>query len=122
MESTHKPMRSGMALSDATHVGVLGMDPMYDVVGKVNRGYFTLLEIQRRLPTFPQSFVFNAKLAALVYQGMTVMDMAVRLTYLGASESLQGAVVSGPLGMGSSCHRPLNAFWLDICGRDYAIR
>lgn len=88
MESTHKPMRSGMALSDATHVGVLGMDPMYDVVGKVNRGYFTLLEIQRRPPTSSESVVFNAKLPTLVYQGMTAMAMAVRLTYLGAPESL----------------------------------
>ena len=97
-----KEIRSDMGWSDATRIRVQGMDLMHDIMGKLNLGDFAFLEIQKRLPTPSESIVFNAMLATLVEHGMTPMAIATRLTYLGAPESLQGAVASGLLGMGTT--------------------
>ena len=97
-----KRLRSDMAWSDATRILVQGLDLMQDVMGKLNLGDFAFLEIQGRLPTAAESVVFNAMLATLVEHGMTPMAIATRLTYLGAPESLQGAVASGLLGRGTT--------------------
>lgn len=91
-----------MGSSDATRIRVQGMDLMQDIMGKLNLGDFAFLEIQKRLPTPAESIVFNAMLATLVEHGMTPMVIAARLTYLGAPESLQGAVAAGLLGMGTT--------------------
>ncbi len=95
-------MRSDMGCSDASRIRVQGLDLMQDIMGRLNLGDFAFLEIQRRLPTPAESVVFNAMLATLVEHGMTPMVIAARLTYLGAPESLQGAVASGLLGMGTT--------------------
>lgn len=97
-----KEIRSDMGWSDTTRIRVQGMDLMQDIMGKLNLGDFAFLEIQKRLPTPSESIVFNAMLATLVEHGMTPMAIATRLTYLGAPESLQGAVASGLLGMGTT--------------------
>jgi len=102
MQRERKQLRSDMAWSDATRIRVQGMDLMQDIMGKLNLGDFAFLEIQGRLPSPPESAVFNAMLATLVEHGMTPMAIATRLTYLGAPESLQGAVASGLLGMGTT--------------------
>ncbi len=102
MKEGRKPLRSDMGCSDATRLRVQGMALMQDIMGKLNLGDFAFLEIQRRLPTPSESVVFNAMLATLVEHGMTPMVIAARLTYLGAPESLQGAVASGLLGMGTT--------------------
>lgn len=97
-----RTIRSDMGSSDATRIRVQGMDLMQDIMGKLNLGDFAFLEIQKRLPTPAESIVFNAMLATLVEHGMTPMVIAARLTYLGAPESLQGAVAAGLLGMGTT--------------------
>lgn len=102
MNDQRKSLRSDMGCSDATRIRVQGMDLMQDIMGKLNLGDFAFLEIQGRLPTPSESVVFNAMLATLVEHGMTPMAIATRLTYLGAPESLQGAVASGLLGMGTT--------------------
>lgn len=102
MSGQRKPLRSDMGCSDTTRIRVQGMDLMHDIMGKLNLGDFAFLEIQGRLPTAAESVVFNAMLATLVEHGMTPMAIATRLTYLGAPESLQGAVASGLLGMGTT--------------------
>lgn len=102
MKRERKPLRSDMGASDPTRIRVQGLDLMQDIMGKLNLGDFAFLEIQRRLPTPAESVVFNAMLATLVEHGMTPMVIAARLTYLGAPESLQGAVASGLLGMGTT--------------------
>jgi citrate synthase len=91
-----------MGWSDATRIRVKGMDLMTDIMGRLNLGDFAFLEIQGRLPTSSESVVFNAMLATLVEHGMTPMAIATRLAYLGAPESLQGAVAAGLLGMGTT--------------------
>lgn len=102
MTGKRRSLRSDMGSSDATRIRVQGMDLMQDIMGKLNLGEFAFLEIQGRLPTASESEVFNAMLATLVEHGMTPMAIATRLTYLGAPESLQGAVASGLLGMGTT--------------------
>lgn len=97
-----RTIRSDMGWSDATRIRIQGMDLMQDIMGKLNLGDFAFLEIQKRLPTPAESIVFNAMLATLVEHGMTPMVIAARLTYLGAPESLQGAVAAGLLGMGTT--------------------
>ena len=102
MNRVRKPLLSDMGCSDVTRIRVQGLDLMQDIMGKLNLGDFAFLEIKRRLPTPGESVVFNAMLATLVEHGMTPMVIAARLTYLGAPESLQGAVASGLLGMGTT--------------------
>ena len=97
-----RPLQSDMGWSDTTTITVKGRNLMTDIMGKLNLGDFAFLEIQSRLPTPGESIVFNAMLATLVEHGMTPMVIASRLTYLGAPESLQGAVAAGILGMGTT--------------------
>ena len=97
-----KLLQSEMGWSNTTSITVKGMSLTGDILGKLNLGDFAFLEIQSRLPTPGESVVFNALLSTLVEHGMTPMVIASRLTYLGAPESLQGAVAAGILGMGTT--------------------
>ncbi len=102
MSRTRKTLRSDMGWSTATQVKVRGLDLPADILGKLNLGDFAFLEIMGKVPTPQQSIIFNAMLATLVEHGMTPMAISARLTYMGAPESLQGAVAAGILGMGTT--------------------
>lgn len=102
MARTRKNLRSDMGWSNESSITVQGLDLSKDILGKLNLGDFAFLEIKGRTPTRNESLVFNAMLATLVEHGMTPMVIAARLTYLGAPESLQGAVAAGILGMGTT--------------------
>lgn len=102
MDRKRKALQSDMGWSNESSITVQGLDLSRDILGKLNLGDFAFLEIKGRKPDARESVVFNAVLATLVEHGMTPMVMAARLTYLGAPESLQGAVASGILGMGTT--------------------
>jgi citrate synthase len=95
-------VRSDIAWSNAEKIVIRGHDLVDGLLGKVNLGDFGFLELFHRLPDESESVVFNAMLVSLAEHGMTANAMVARLTYLGAPESLQGAVAAGLLGLGTT--------------------
>ncbi|MCU1614388.1 MAG: Citrate synthase [Frankiales bacterium] len=101
-ERTRPPVRSDIAWSNAERIVIRGHDLVDDLLGKVDLGDFGFLELFHRLPDESESTVFNAMLVSLAEHGLTPNALAARLTYLGAPESLQGAVAAGLLGLGTT--------------------
>src|SRR2546428_5780709 len=97
--SGRRPLRSEIAYSTADRIVVRGHD-LVDLIGEVSLGDFAFLELKGRLPSRAESTVFNAIAVTLVEHGLTPSAIAARLTYLGAPESVQGAVAAGLLGLG----------------------
>src|SRR5438445_13789809 len=98
--SGRRQLRSDIAYSTADRIVVRGHD-LVTLIGTVSLGDFAFLELRGRLPTPSESAVFNAIAVTLVEHGLTPSAIAARLTYLGAPESVQGAVAAGLLGMGA---------------------
>lgn len=97
--SKRRRLRSQVAYSTADRIVVRGHD-LVDLIGNVALGDMAFLELKGRLPTPPESTVFNAITVTLVEHGMTPSTIAARMTYLGAPESIQGAIAAGILGLG----------------------
>ena len=97
--SKRRRLHSEVAHSTADRIVVRGHD-LVDLIGNVALGDMAFLELKGRLPTAQESAVFNAITVTLVEHGMTPSAIAARMTYLGAPESLQGAVAAGILGLG----------------------
>jgi len=96
-----KPIRSDIAWSTPDRIGVMGYDLVNDLIGKINLGDMSFLEITGRLPDARESRMFNAMLVTSVEHGIVPSALATRLTWAGAPESLQGAVAAGLLGLGT---------------------
>jgi len=96
-----KELRSNIAWSTKTQIGVYGYDLCEDLIGKVTLGNMAFLEIMGRLPTPDESKMFEAIAVTLVEHGVNPSSLAARLTYDGAPESLQAAVAAGLLGLGN---------------------
>ena len=94
-------LRSDIAWSTEERIGVHGYDLPRELMGEINFGDMAFLEIVGRLPGRKESRMFNALLVTLVEHGLVPSALATRLTYLGAPESLQGAVAAGLLGLGT---------------------
>jgi citrate synthase len=96
------PIHSDIAWSNSEKIVVRGHDLVDELMGNVSLGDFGFLELFHRLPDEAESRVFNAMLVSLAEHGLTANALASRLTYLGAPESLQGAVAAGLLGLGTT--------------------
>lgn len=92
---------SEMGFSTADRVVVRGLDLPSEILGMLDLGAMAFLEIVGRVPSAGEARTFNALLVTLVEHGMTPQAMTARLTYLGAPDSIQGAVAAGLCGLGS---------------------
>jgi citrate synthase len=101
MQRKKNMITSDMGWSSSDRIVVRGKDLPSELLGHVSFGDMAFFEVMGRLPNVEESSVFNSLLVTLVEHGMTPSALAARLTYLGAPESLQGAVAAGILGVGS---------------------
>lgn len=94
-------IRSDIAWSTRDRIVVRGKDLPGEILGKVSLGDMAFLLLKERLPSVPESVLFNALVVTLVEHGITPSALAARLTYLGAPEAMQAAVAAGLCGLGS---------------------
>jgi len=96
-----KPIRTDIAWSTPDRIEVRGKSLPDELLGHINLGDMAFLQILGRMPTPPESRLFNAVAVTLVEHGITPSALAARLTYAGAPESLQAAVAAGLCGLGT---------------------
>lgn len=101
MARRKKQIRTDIGWSDATSITLFGRDLPSEILGHLNLGDMGFLELTGRFPTPAESKMFNAMVVTLVEHGITPSSLVARLTYLGAPESLQGAVAAGLNGLGT---------------------
>lgn len=87
--------------SDETHIWVRGRNLVTELIGRLTFTEMTLLHLLKTEPTPMQTKIVDAVLVTIMEHGLTPTAIAARETYLGAPESLQGAVAAGLLGVGS---------------------
>jgi len=101
MTRKQKALRTDIGWSDASSITLFGKDFCSDILGHLNLGDMGFLELTGRFPAPAESRMFNAMVVTLVEHGITPSALVARLTYLGAPESLQGAVAAGLNGLGT---------------------
>lgn len=101
MPKRRDKLTSEIGWSTADRITVRGLDLPSEILGQMNLGDLAFLLTAHRKPTPEELRVFNAIVITLVEHGITPSAMVARLTYLGAPESLQGAVAAGLNGLGT---------------------
>jgi citrate synthase len=91
---------TGICAYDQKQIFVRDQDLCADLIGKIALIDFIYLLCLGQRPTEAQRTVVEAAIVALAEHGLTPSVIAARLTYMGAPESLQGAVAAGILGVG----------------------
>ena len=94
-------LRTGIGASTPDAITIRGRDLARELMGTVTFTEHAFLLAAGRLPTPGETKLFDAVLVALADHGLTPTVLAARLTYLGAPESIQGAIAAGLLGGGS---------------------
>lgn len=79
---------------------VRGRNIAAEIIGKIDFVDMIFLAATGELPTQPIKRLSNALIVTATDHGLTPSAIAARLTYLGAPESLQGAIAAGLLGAG----------------------
>jgi citrate synthase len=92
---------TGLSTYDATSITVRGKDLSGEIMGEMGFGGAVYLLWTGEEPTDGDSRTVDAMLSSLMVHGRTPHALASRLTYLSEPDSLQGAVASGLLGVGS---------------------
>ena len=85
---------------DADSVKVRGKDLVHDIMGNFGFVEYALFQALGQHPTPTQIRLVEAVMVCIMEHGLIPSAVASRLTYSGAPESFQGAVVAGLLGVG----------------------
>ncbi len=101
MARKQKSIRTDIGWSDASSITLFGKNFPNEILGHLNLGDMGFLELTGRFPNPNESRMFNAMVVTLVEHGITPSALVARMTYLGAPESLQGAVAAGLNGLGT---------------------
>ena len=101
MARKKNPVHTDIGWSDTSSITLFGRDFPSQIIGHLNLGDMGFLELTGRVPNAGESRMFNAMVVTLVEHGITPSALVARLTYLGAPESLQGAVAAGLSGLGT---------------------
>jgi citrate synthase len=96
-----KPITSQLGSSTADTILVRGRSLPDEILGHMGLGAFAFFELTGRDPDADEGALFDAVVITLVEHGLTPSALVARLTYLGAPESLQGAVAAGLNGLGT---------------------
>lgn len=92
---------SNLSTYDAESVTFRGEDLTTDLMGELDFGGTILLLLAGERPDEGETRLANAVLESLMVHGVTPHAIAARMTYLSEPTSIQGAVASGLLGVGS---------------------
>jgi citrate synthase len=94
-------LRSRIGRSTPDSITVRGRDLATELMGQVTFTELAFFLTAGRMPSPGETRLFDAALVALADHGLTPSVLAARLTWTGATESLQGAVAAGLLGAGN---------------------
>ena len=94
-------LRSGIGRSTPDAITIRGRDLATELMGRVTFTELAFLLVAGRMPSAGETRLFDAALVALADHGLTPSVLAARLTWTGATESLQGSVAAGLLGAGN---------------------
>jgi citrate synthase len=90
-----------LCTSDVDNIWIRGRNLCNELIGHMSFTDYIMFHFFGTEPTELQRQVVDAVLVCIMEHGMTPSAVASRVTYLGAPESLQGAVAAGLLGAGS---------------------
>jgi citrate synthase len=94
-------LRTGIGRSTPDAITVRGRNLATELMGQVSFSEMAFLLTADRIPSPGETRLFDAALVALADHGLTPSVLAARLTWTGATESLQGSVAAGLLGAGN---------------------
>lgn len=93
--------RTALSTHDDSSITVRGRTLSSELMGELDFGAAVYLLLTGDEPTPGEGRVINAILTSLMVHGTTPHAIATRLTYMSEPASIQGAVASGLLGVGS---------------------
>lgn len=99
--ATTRTAHTSIARVDATSVTIRGLDLPSQMLGRMTFTEAALLDITGKRPSPADVALADVVLVCLMEHGLMPANIAARLSWTGAPESLQAAVASGLCGVGS---------------------